>query len=312
MAPASNSVVSSEKDRQTAPPAPKSAKLDKSVCDEAVNNAATVVKVEPSSPSTSQPVSSLESNQTLVQKTKGKPAFAPTETPANDRSTGGENQNENVEKESNVRRPAPPTSPSNPWWAKRWPTVGTKPSASTTSQGSVADSTPINTPTPCPSETWESTSTELSRPVMVKKIFIKGIKDTALTPDDIKEYFLQFGHIVDCGVSGLNKDESGNPRAFVEFEDHDAVEIIMSQSSIHKIKNVAVEVQKADNDDVDSSPPSLAAEQKENKDGSEEKGDEKSGKHGGLLKTPSFASSMKGGDFGMKGDVYGASVYPQF
>jgi len=118
MAPASNSVVSSEKDRQTAPPAPKSAKLDKSVCDEAVNNAATVVKVEPSSPSTSQPVSSLESNQTLVQKTKGKPAFAPTETPANDRSTGGENQTENVEKESNVRRPAPPTSPSNPCWYK--------------------------------------------------------------------------------------------------------------------------------------------------------------------------------------------------
>lgn len=77
---------------------------------------------------------------------------------------------------------------------------------------------------------------EFSRPEAgqtIKKVFVGGIKEE-VTTEEIKEYFLQFGNVVD--VTRLTDKNTGKTRGFgfVEFDDYDPVDKCILQVSASK------------------------------------------------------------------------------
>lgn len=77
----------------------------------------------------------------------------------------------------------------------------------------------------------------------VKKIFIGGLSDE-MEDDDIRDYFIQFGAIMN--VEQLKWNDTGKKRGFgfVEFDDYDPVDKIVLIGK-HVLKNRRLEVKKA-------------------------------------------------------------------
>ncbi|XP_068152325.1 ribonucleoprotein RB97D isoform X3 [Drosophila tropicalis] len=85
----------------------------------------------------------------------------------------------------------------------------------------------------------ESRETNIS----VKKLFVGGLKDNH-DEECLREYFVQFGHVV--SVKLLTDKTTGKRRgfAFIEFDDYDAVDKAILQKQ-HSIKYVLVDVKKS-------------------------------------------------------------------
>lgn len=138
----------------------------------------------------------------------------------------------------------------------------------------------------------------------IKKIFIGGLKDKPITEDDIKEYFSQYGNITDCV---LMKDKAtGNPRgfAFVEFDDHDPVDKMMTKRIVHKINDISIDVKKAIPKDAEMGAMG----------GPGGRGGGRGGGFGGAMGTRGggmgggFGGGMGGGGYGMEGGMGGSMM----
>lgn len=77
----------------------------------------------------------------------------------------------------------------------------------------------------------------------VKKIFVGGLRD-GFADADVKDYFSKFGNVLN--VEQMRERESGKHRGFgfVEFDDYDAVDKIVLQSS-HQFQGRRLDIKKA-------------------------------------------------------------------
>jgi len=76
-----------------------------------------------------------------------------------------------------------------------------------------------------------------------KRIFIGGIR-RFFTENDLKDYFSNFGEIVDCTIKRDNVSGQSRGFAFITFTDRDIVDkVILSKP--HSIKHCVVDVKKA-------------------------------------------------------------------
>jgi len=59
--------------------------------------------------------------------------------------------------------------------------------------------------------------------MMVKKIFVSGIKDE-IENEDLREYFAELGHVVDVDIIVDKDTKRKRGFAFVQFDDYDPVD----------------------------------------------------------------------------------------
>lgn len=87
---------------------------------------------------------------------------------------------------------------------------------------------------------------ESSKPgahVQVKKIFIGGIRDS-IGEDTLKDYFSEFGSVVNCEIPYDANQQKPKSFAFVTFDDFDPVDKLVAKRH-HHINGVRCEVKKA-------------------------------------------------------------------
>ena len=80
--------------------------------------------------------------------------------------------------------------------------------------------------------------------VKVKKLFVKGLKDSGIEEEDLRTYFGKYGNIVSVkfGVDKVVADKKLG-FAFIEFDDCDPVDKIVLRK--HRLKNKKVSVRKS-------------------------------------------------------------------
>mmetsp|Transcript_31665 Transcript_31665/g.67272 ORF Transcript_31665/g.67272 Transcript_31665/m.67272 type:complete len:287 (-) Transcript_31665:104-964(-) len=125
------------------------------------------------------------------------------------------------------------------------------------------------------------------------KVFVGGLAQTT-TDDMVKEYFSQYGNIIDVVVMKDRESQRSRGFGFVQYDDTAPVEQVMADYAQHQIEGKWVEVKKAVPQDAMGPAPPRGG------------GKGKGGKGGGGGGKPAFGGDM----YGAPPPVYGAYGQP--
>lgn len=144
-----------------------------------------------------------------------------------------------------------------------------------------------------------------SKDFKTKKVFVGGIP-TAVTDDELKDFFSKFGEIKEHQI--MRDHSTGRSRgfAFVTFEMEQAVDDLMSNGNRIEFAGVQVEIKKAEPKKPNPPPPAPSRRRSDPKSSFGGRyGDAYGGYGGGASGGAGAGSYRSGGSYGARGGAYG-------